>query len=120
VLVGGEAVSTELEVVVDPALGGEEALCMARRLEPLHLPFSSSRGLVRHLDRVLDQLGREAETAKGVGPRHLAWAAMADHRRHKACHRLRSWSWVRIPTISAIDSDRNQPPVPIEASRGFR
>jgi len=26
---------------------------------------------------------------------------------------------VRIPTIAAIDSDRNQPPVPIEASRGF-
>ncbi len=27
---------------------------------------------------------------------------------------------VRIPTIAAIDSDRNQPPVPIEASRAFR
>jgi hypothetical protein len=27
---------------------------------------------------------------------------------------------VRIPTMSAIDSDRNQPPVPIEASRVFR
>ena len=27
---------------------------------------------------------------------------------------------VRIPTIAAIDSDRNQPPVPIEASREFR
>jgi hypothetical protein len=27
---------------------------------------------------------------------------------------------LRIPTIAAIDSDRNQPPVPIEASRAFR
>src|ERR1700710_1500746 len=27
---------------------------------------------------------------------------------------------MRIPTIAAIDSDRNQPPVPIEASWGFR
>jgi hypothetical protein len=27
---------------------------------------------------------------------------------------------VRIPTMSAIDSDRNQPSVPIEASRAFR
>ena len=27
---------------------------------------------------------------------------------------------LRIPTIAAIDSDRNQPPVPIEASRRFR
>jgi len=26
----------------------------------------------------------------------------------------------RIPTKSAIDSDRSQPPVPIEASRAFR
>jgi hypothetical protein len=27
---------------------------------------------------------------------------------------------LRIPTIAAIDSDRSQPPVPTEASRGFR
>jgi len=27
---------------------------------------------------------------------------------------------LRIPTIAAINSDRNQPPVPIEASRVFR
>jgi hypothetical protein len=27
---------------------------------------------------------------------------------------------LRIPTIAAIDSDRNQPPFPIEASRVFR
>jgi hypothetical protein len=32
-----------------------------------------------------------------------------------ACNRL-----LRIPTKPAIDSDRNQPPIPIEASRGFR
>jgi hypothetical protein len=36
-------------VVVDPAMGGQEALCMARRLESLHLPLSFSRRLVRHL-----------------------------------------------------------------------
>ncbi len=30
VLVGGQAVTTELEVVVDPAMGGEESLCMTR------------------------------------------------------------------------------------------
>jgi hypothetical protein len=29
-------------------------------------------------------------------------------------------SWMRIPMKPAIDSDRNQPPVPIEASRAFR
>jgi len=27
---------------------------------------------------------------------------------------------LRIPTIAAIDSDQNQPSVPIEGSRGFR
>jgi hypothetical protein len=27
---------------------------------------------------------------------------------------------VRIPAMPAIDSDRNQPPVPIEASQAFR
>ena len=35
-------------------MGGEEALRMARRLEPLHLPFSSSRGLVRDLGPVVE------------------------------------------------------------------
>jgi transposase-like protein len=30
------------------------------------------------------------------------------------------WIDVRIPTKSAGDSDRNQPPIPREASRGFR
>ena len=54
VLVGGEAVTAKLEVVVDPAVGGEEAPCMTGRLEPLHLPFSSARGLVRHLGPVVE------------------------------------------------------------------
>jgi hypothetical protein len=54
VLGSGEAVTAELEVVVDPAVGGEEALCVARRLEALHLPFSSSRGPVRHLGPVVE------------------------------------------------------------------
>ncbi len=50
---GSEAITAKLEVVVDPAMGGRESLCMARRLEPLHLPLSSSRGLVRHLSPVV-------------------------------------------------------------------
>ncbi len=52
-LFGGEAVTAKLEVVVDPAMGGEESLCMSCRLEALHLAFSSSRGLVRHLSPVV-------------------------------------------------------------------
>ena len=34
--------------------------------------------------------------------------------------KVRGDAIVRIPTIAAIDSDRNQPPVPIEASHLFR
>ena len=52
-LVGGQAVATELEVVADAGVGREEVLGVPRRLEPLHLPFSSPRRLVRHLDQVV-------------------------------------------------------------------
>ncbi len=54
VLVSGQAMAAELEVVVDPAVNGQEAPGMARRLEPLHLPFSSSCRLVRHLGPVVE------------------------------------------------------------------
>jgi len=53
VLVGGQAVATELEVVVDAGVGGEEAPGVPRRFEPLHLSFQSPRRLVRHLDQVI-------------------------------------------------------------------
>lgn len=49
VLGGDEAVAAELELVVDSAMGREEALRMAGRPEPLHLPLLSSRGRVRQL-----------------------------------------------------------------------
>jgi hypothetical protein len=42
----GQEVATELEEVVDLAVAGKEPLGMPRRLEALHLPFSSSRRLV--------------------------------------------------------------------------
>jgi len=39
---GGRAViAAEVEEIVDPVMGGEEALGLARRLEPLHLPLAS-------------------------------------------------------------------------------
>jgi hypothetical protein len=38
--------TAELEVVVHTALISEEALCMSRRPEPLHLPFSPTGWLV--------------------------------------------------------------------------
>jgi hypothetical protein len=43
---GGQEVAAELEEIVDLAVAGEEPLGVARRLEPLHLPFSPPRWLV--------------------------------------------------------------------------
>ena len=51
--VSGQEVATKLEEVVDLAVAGEEPLGMPRGLEPLHLPFSSSRRLVRDLRPVV-------------------------------------------------------------------
>ena len=54
ILVGGEAVTTELEMIVDSTMGGKKMLGMTRLFEPLHLSFSSSRGLVRHLGPIIE------------------------------------------------------------------
>src|SRR3712207_4194600 len=56
VLVGGDVVAAEVEEIVDLVVGGEEALRLPRRLEPLHLPFSSSRRLVRVFGSVVQAL----------------------------------------------------------------
>jgi len=53
ILVGGQAIAAELEVVVDAALGVGEALRVTGRLEPLHLPLSSPGRLLRHLGAVV-------------------------------------------------------------------
>jgi hypothetical protein len=43
---GGHAVAGQEEEVVDRIVGGQEALGVAGRLEPLHLPFSSAGWLM--------------------------------------------------------------------------
>ena len=53
ILGGWNLVSAEQEEVVDPVVGGQEALCLPSRLEALHLPLSPSRGLVRVLRPVV-------------------------------------------------------------------
>ena len=50
----GQEVMAELEVVVNLAVAGEEPLGVPRRLEALHLPFSSSCRLVRDLGSVVE------------------------------------------------------------------
>jgi hypothetical protein len=49
ILTGGKTVTAELEVVVDRSVNGEKLLGMPDRLEPLHVTFSPSGGLVRDL-----------------------------------------------------------------------
>ena len=49
-------IAAEVEEIVDPVMGGEEALGLARRLEPLHLPFSPSRRLMGILRSVIQTL----------------------------------------------------------------
>src|SRR3954470_15521746 len=56
ILGGREVIAAEVEQVVDPVVGGEEALGLARRLEPLHLPFSPSRRLMGILRSVIQTL----------------------------------------------------------------
>ena len=51
---GGQAMAAELEEVVNLAVTGEELLGVPRRLEPLHLSFSSSCRLVRDLRPVVE------------------------------------------------------------------
>ena len=48
--------SAEQEEVVDPVMGGQEALCLAKRLEPRHLPLPPSRRLVRGLRPLVQPL----------------------------------------------------------------
>ena len=54
ILAGIEVMTTKLEMVVDPTVGGEEALRVTRRLEALHLSLSSSCRLVRHLSAIVE------------------------------------------------------------------
>src|SRR3954464_1899380 len=56
ILASGEVIAAEVEEIVDPVMGREEALSLARRLEPLHLPLASPRGLVRILRPVVEML----------------------------------------------------------------
>src|SRR3712207_3381428 len=56
VLARGEVVAAEMEEIADLVVGGEEALCLPGRLEPLHLPFSSPCRLVRVFCPVVEAL----------------------------------------------------------------
>ena len=56
ILAGGDVVAAEMEEVGDLVVGGEETLCLPRRLEALHLSFASSGRLVRILGSVIQAL----------------------------------------------------------------
>src|SRR5215212_9156441 len=75
--------------IADLVVGGEETLCLAGRLEALHLPLSSSRRLVRVFRPVVETLVpamldarhqlllRRAITAELVGDHHTGRPALA-------------------------------------------
>src|SRR5215204_5013842 len=56
ILTGGAVIAAEVEEVVDLIVSGEEALSLAGRLEPLHLPLSSPGRLMRVLRSVVEML----------------------------------------------------------------
>src|SRR4051794_20530199 len=56
ILGGGAVIAAKVEEIVDPIVGREEALSLAGRLEPLHLPFAPSRRLMRILCPVVEML----------------------------------------------------------------
>src|SRR5215203_5636690 len=56
ILAGGDVVAAEVEEIADLVVGGEETLCLAGRLEALHLPLPSSRRLVRVFRSVVEAL----------------------------------------------------------------
>src|SRR5215212_2911518 len=56
ILGGGAVIAAEMEEIVDPVMGGEEALGLTGRLEALHLPLASSGRLVRILCSVIQAL----------------------------------------------------------------
>ena len=56
ILAGGDVVAAEMEEVVDRVVGGEETLCLPRRLEAFHLSFSPSRRLMRVLRPIIETL----------------------------------------------------------------
>src|SRR5918993_2746426 len=56
VLAGRDVVAAEVEEIADLVVGGEEALCLPRRFEALHLPLSSPCRLVRVFRPVVETL----------------------------------------------------------------
>ena len=54
--IGGciRTMAARVEMLADRGVGGEKPLCLPRRLEPLHLSFSSSRRLVRILGPIVE------------------------------------------------------------------
>ncbi len=92
ILGGWNLVSAEQDEFVDPVMSGEEALCLARRLEVHHLPLSPSRGLVRVLCPVvqafvLPVLDRGSHLSLG---RPVPCQLVHDHDTKRG---VRPWGW---------------------------
>src|SRR3954468_13093603 len=56
ILAGRGVIAAEVEEIVDPVMGGEEALSLAGGCKPLHLPLASPRRLVGVFCSVVEAL----------------------------------------------------------------
>ena len=131
------------DTLIEISVGGQVSLTPVIRLwpdgPPSSLPdvgpeitfpspaiFGPETDMLRNVsDPSLTVFAPDPAKANGVGVivcpggawRVLAW----DHEGITPARWLAARGYtVRIPTIAAIDSDRNQPPIPSEASRAFR
>ena len=106
----GQEVTTELEEVVDLAVAGEEPLGVPCRLEALHLPFSSSRRLVRDLGPVVQVTALAVLDPRQDLPLGRAIAAQFvrhDHTRHvlQPLEQLLEEALGRLRIAPALDQD---------------
>src|ERR1700716_1558878 len=58
VVCGGHAMTAWPEVSIDDAVNRQETLCLTWRLEPLHLPLSSSRWPMRVFSTIVEVAAR--------------------------------------------------------------
>ena len=117
---GGQAMAAKLEQVVDPAVAGEEPLGMARRLEPLHLSFSSSCRLVRDLGLVVEVTALPMYDPRqdlSLGGTIAAQLVRQDHTGCVLQPFQQLLEEVRIPIIWPDILKRCRPPVPIQVGR---
>src|SRR3954453_11897440 len=101
VLAGGDMAAVEMGEVVDLIVGGEETLCLARRLEALHLALSSGHrqvdvsGLAELASRGRCWRGFQAAAATPLMSAHIS-NPCALAARYSLAVTWSRWGWERL------------------------